>query len=101
MVEEALRDPISVGMLAVNGADLMAHLEEKAGPRIGWMLHALLEEVLEDPTKNTKEYLSEKARVLSTLEDKTLREMGEAGKEAKEEAEGAELASIRAKYHVN
>lgn len=101
MVEEALRDPISVGMLAVNGADLMEHLEEKAGPRIGWMLHALLEEVLEDPTKNTKEYLSEKARVLSTLEDKTLREMGKAGKEAKEEAEGVELASIRAKYHVD
>ncbi|TAJ13890.1 HD domain-containing protein [Patescibacteria group bacterium] len=101
MVEEALRDPVSVAMLAINGADIMSHLDEKPGPRIGWMLHALLEEVLEDPEKNTKEYLLEKTRVLTNLEDKVLRAMGEEGKEAKAEAEGEELATIRAKYHVD
>ncbi len=101
MVDEALRDPITVGMLAINGENLMGILGEKPGPRIGWILHALLEEVLEDPKKNTKEYLAEKAHVLSLLEDKALRDMGEMGKRAREEAEEAELALIREKHHVN
>jgi poly(A) polymerase/tRNA nucleotidyltransferase (CCA-adding enzyme) len=101
MVDEALRDPVSVGMLKVNGKDLMKNLEEKPGPRIGWMLHALLEEVLEDPKKNTSEYLLEKALVLSRMEDSALREMGEEGKRAREEAEENEIATIRAKHHVD
>ena len=101
MVDQALRDPISVGMLAVNGNDLMEEAGEKPGPRIGWMLHALLEEVLEDPGKNTREYLLEKARVLSRMEDTALREMGEGGKEAKNEAEEAEILEIRKKFHVD
>ena len=101
MVDEALRDPISVGMLAINGNDLMKELGEKPGPRIGWTLNALLEEVLEDPQKNTRDYLIEKARVLGTMEDSALREMGEEGKLAKEEAEEAEIAEIRAKHHVD
>jgi poly(A) polymerase/tRNA nucleotidyltransferase (CCA-adding enzyme) len=101
MVDQALRDPVTVGMLALNGTDIMKEVGEKAGPRLGWMLHALLEEVLEDPKKNTREYLLEKVRILSAMEDSALREMGEAGKEAKNEAEEAELAAIRAKYHVD
>ena len=55
MIEEALRDPISVGMLAIDGKQVMDIVKERPGPRVGWMLHALLEEVLDDPTRNTKE----------------------------------------------
>lgn len=101
MVDEALRDPISVGMLKINGKDLIGVLGEKPGPRIGWILHALLEEILEDPQKNTEEYLKEKALVLSRMEDMALREMGEEGKKAREEAEEVEIANIRAKHHVD
>ncbi len=101
MVDQALRDPISVGMLKINGEDIMKELGEKPSPRVGWMLHALLEEVLEDPEKNTREYLLEKVRVFSSLEDSALREMGEAGKEAKEEAEGEEISKIMAKHKVD
>ena len=101
MVDQALRDPISVGMLKVNGNDLMKELAEQPGPRLGWMLHALLEEVLEDPEKNTREYLLEKARVLSNMEDAALREMGEEGKEAKDAAEEEEIRLIREKFHVD
>lgn len=101
MVDEAMRDPVSVGMLAIDGNRLMEELGEQPGPRIGWMLHALLEDVLEDPKKNTPEYLLEKARVFMKMEDSALREMGESGKEAREEAEEAELDKIRAKHHVD
>ena len=101
MIEEALRDPISVGALKIDGEFMIKELGIKPGPRMGWMLHALLEEVLEDPKKNTKEYLEEKIRVLSGMEDSALREMGEGGKEAKSEAEEAELQKIREKHHVD
>jgi hypothetical protein len=49
MVEQALRDPISVGMLKTDGNRLMDKFHVQPGPRIGWTLNALLEEVLEDP----------------------------------------------------
>lgn len=100
MVEEALRDPISVKMLAVDGTTLMDELGIKPGPRVGWMLHALLEEVLEDPSKNTKTYQLERAKALAVLDDATLKALGEQGKEARDKEEEEALASIRAKHHV-
>ena len=42
MIEQALRDPISVNMLAINGSKIMEITGERPGPRLGWMLHALL-----------------------------------------------------------
>ncbi|HWB34308.1 MAG TPA: CCA tRNA nucleotidyltransferase [Candidatus Paceibacterota bacterium] len=99
MIEQALRDPISVGMLAVDGKSVM-EAGEKPGPRIGWMLHALLEEVLDDPARNTKEYLDKKIRELSKLSDSKLRAIGEAGKEKKDEAEEAEIQKLRQKHFV-
>ena len=49
MVEEVMRDPISVGALKIDGAKIMEMTGEKPGRRIGWVLHALLEEVMRDP----------------------------------------------------
>ena len=100
MIEEALRDPISVGMLALDGKGLMDVTREKPGPRIGWILHALLEEVLDDPKKNTKEHLEERAQKLAGLPDDELRKIGEEGKEKREEAEEAEIKDIQKKYYV-
>jgi len=100
MIDEALRDPISVGMLKIDGSALIA-MGEKPGPRIGWVLHALLEEVLEDPKKNTQEYLEGRARELLALKDSELQALGEAGKNKKEEAEEAEIKDIRKKHFVD
>jgi tRNA nucleotidyltransferase (CCA-adding enzyme) len=50
--------PLSVGDLAVSGADLMA-VGVPEGPQIGETLRTLLERVLEDPGLNTKEALLE------------------------------------------
>ena len=100
MVEQALRDPISVGMLAVNGGDIMQLTGERPSPRIGYILHALLEEVLEDPGKNTKEYLERRVRELAQMPENTLKNMGESGKERKEEAEEESVKEIQKKYYV-
>ena len=50
--------------LAINGGTLMKDLGAKPGPDIGRVLRALLEEVVEDPSKNTTEVLLERAREL-------------------------------------
>lgn len=73
---------------------------EKPNPRIGWILHALFEEVIEDPEANTEAHLCERARILSKRPDEELRLRGEQGKELKEKEEAAEVASIRKKYGV-
>src|SRR3989344_2878267 len=100
MVDEALRDPISVGMLAIDGAKVLT-LGERPGPRIGWILHTLLEEVLEDPSKNKAGYLEEQTKKMSQMEDKGLRKLGEAGKERKFEEEAGEIQRLREKHHVS
>lgn len=101
MVDEAMRDPISVAQLHIDGAILMQETGEKPGPRIGWILHALLEEVLDDPTKNTRETLLEQAQKLKTHSDEALKKLGLAGKEKREEAEELEIQKLREKHHVS
>ncbi len=100
MIEEVLRDPISVGQLVVDGTILMNELHMKPGPRMGWVLHALLEEVLDDPKKNTREYLDERVKELEKLTDKELKALGDQGKEAKEELEDEEVAKLHMKHGV-
>lgn len=101
MIDQVLRDPISVGQLAVNGDMMIAELGMKPGPRMGWILHALLEEVLDEPEKNTKEYLVSRISKLEKLSDAELKEKGEQGKEKKEELEEAEVAELHKKHGVD
>ncbi len=49
-------EPLSLKDLAVKGDDLIA-AGVRAGPDVGAALARLLDEVLEDPTRNTREYL--------------------------------------------
>src|SRR3989338_1396414 len=98
MVEEALRDPISVSQLKIDGNFLQSELKIVPGPRMGWILHALLEEVLDDPTKNTEAHLSELAKSLNMLGDAELKTLGERGKEKKEELEEKEIEKLHEKH---
>jgi putative nucleotidyltransferase with HDIG domain len=101
MVEEALRDPVSVGMLKIDGKHLMALSTEKPGPKIGWVLHALLEEVLDDPAKNDAAYLEHRALELLALPTEELKKIGKAGKDRRAEEDEKEVGKLREKYHVN
>ena len=100
MIEEAMRAPVSVGMLKIDGETLMKETGEKPGPRVGWILHALLEEVLDDPSKNDAGALVSRAKELSALPDEKLRALGEAGKEKKEKEEEKEVEKIRRRHGV-
>lgn len=100
MVEQALRDPISVKMLKTNGERLMNMFHVNPGPRIGWTLNALLEEILDDSGKNTEEYLDTRTAELLRLSDEELRRLGESGKQKREAAEDEEIRHIMSKHHV-
>ncbi len=100
MVDEAMRDPVSVAMLKVDGKRLM-ELGIRPGPRMGWMLHALLEEVLDNPQKNTAEYLEHRAGELDALGDEALKDLGEAGKNRRLAEDEAAVAELHKKHHVN
>lgn len=101
MVDEALRDPISVTMLKTDGRRIMDRFHVQPGPRIGHILHALLEEVLEDPQRNNEEYLDTKTAELLELDDKELKELGDSGKRRREAEEEREIQEILKKHHVS
>lgn len=61
---EVQKEPISTRMLKINGRDIMNELGLRPGPAIGKIQDALLEEVLDDPKRNTKAYLLKRARTL-------------------------------------
>jgi poly(A) polymerase/tRNA nucleotidyltransferase (CCA-adding enzyme) len=100
MVDEALRDPISVKMLKVNGDRIMEMTGEKPGRRLGYVLHALLEEALEDSTKNTSEYMEKRALELLKLPEAELVSLAEAGKRKQTEEEAQALRDIAREHKV-
>lgn len=100
MVEEALRDPISVAMLKIDGKKIMEITGEKPGPKIGFILHSLLEEVLDDPTLNNSEYLENTAKKLIKLSETELKKLGEKGKLKKDTVEVKEVGNLRKKHWV-
>ncbi len=101
MVEQALRDPISVKMLNTDGEHIMEMFHVNPGPIIGYVLNALLEDVLDDTNLNTREYLDKKTAELLAMPEGALRELGEAGKKRREEAETEEIQGILEKHHVS
>ena len=100
MVDEALRDPISVKLLKIDGDKIMEISGEKPGKRLGYVLHALLEEVLLDSSKNTEEYLKTRVFELLKLPDATLLALAEAGKEQLAKEEAAALQEIAREHNV-
>lgn len=100
MVDEALRDPISVKMLKINGNRIMELSGERPGKKLGYILHALLEEALEDSSKNTAEYMEKRALELLQLPETELEQLALAGKRRQAEEEQAALKDIAREHKV-
>ncbi len=100
MVEQALKDPISLKMLKTDGKRIMDVTQETPGPKIGFILHALFNEVLDTPEKNTEEYLDGRTKELMKLSLEELRSLGEAGKEEMTEKNKELVKEIRKKFRV-
>jgi len=100
MIEEVLHDPVSVDNLAIDGNAVMQIADISPGPAVGHILHALLEEIIEDPDKNTKDYLKKRTQDLAQMPDKTLQNLGESGRKKREKKEQEAIEQIRNDYWV-
>lgn len=56
-IKQVLKKPFTISDLKINGNDVMKELKIKPGLKVGEILQKLFEEVLEDSSKNTREYL--------------------------------------------
>ncbi|HRV32525.1 MAG TPA: hypothetical protein P5241_03235, partial [Candidatus Paceibacterota bacterium] len=87
-------------MLKVNGNDLMQNIDIEPGPKLGFILNILLEEVLDDISKNTKEYLLQKAKELNNKDIQELKELSEKARDRYNQILNEEEAEIKRKYYV-
>jgi len=97
MIEKVSKDPISVKMLKINGNDIIKLLAIEPGPKIGAILDVLLAEVIENPKKNTKNYLEKRVKELDKENLDGLRQLAKGKIEEKKEEEDLK---IREKYWI-
>jgi len=95
LIDKVSRDPINVKMLKINGNNIMQILQIKPNPKIGLLLKALLNEVLDDPAKNNKKYLKKQLIYLDKLSDQELKEKSQEVECKKEEIELSEKRKFR------
>ncbi|MDP3015336.1 MAG: HD domain-containing protein [bacterium] len=100
MIEKVKQDPISPKMLKVNGEDVMKILGIEPGPRVGRILSVLLDEVIENPEKNTKENLEFRIQDLGKLSDIELEKLAKISRGKKEEFESGIEEEMKKKFYV-
>ncbi len=100
MIEQALTDPISLKQLKIDGKKIITVTHERPGPIIGYILNALFQEVLEDPTKNTREYLESRALHMKDLPILDLKALSKQGKNMIEEKNIEQIKAIKKDFHV-
>jgi len=100
MIERVSRDAIHPKMLKIHGNDVMEILKIAPGPKVGWMLNALLEEVLDEPKKNQEKYLTSRLKELGGLSEEELKKISQEAITKKEELEEEIDESMKRKYNV-
>ena len=100
MIEKVKKDPISPKMIKVNGQDVMSELKIEPGPKVGATLSILLEEVLDDPKRNTKDYLIGRIKALGQLSEKELSGLAGKAKESAAEVQRRIDEELKKKYFV-
>jgi putative nucleotidyltransferase with HDIG domain len=100
MIEEVMRDPISVKQLKVNGESIMKQTGITPGPTIGFILEILLSEVLEDPSLNNLEYLEKRVEELNKLDFNELAKLGKQARAKNESEDEQEIEKIKQSHGV-
>lgn len=100
MIDKVRKDPIHPKMLKLKGDGLMKLIGIPAGPKIGQILSVLLEEVLEDPTRNNEVYLEKRAKELADVTESDLVAMAEKAHGVKQEFESGIEEKMKQKHRV-
>lgn len=100
MIDKVKSDPVSPKKLKVHGDDIMRIAKLDPGPKVGYILAVLLEDVLDDPNKNIVEYLEKRIVELKSFSEKELKNLADKAKERKEEYESGIVEEIKKKHRV-
>ncbi len=100
MIEKVQQDPVHPKMLKIKGGAVMELLKIEPGPRVGKILAILLEEVLDDPTRNEIEILKSRVRELGRLSDAELAKLGEKAAKSAKAAQDRIDQEIKRKHAV-
>lgn len=100
LIDKVSQDPIAAKMLKVKGDDVMNILDIEPGPRVGWILDALLAVVLEDPKKNEKNILIKYVKELGVLPDEKLCAISKKAEQERENVATKRDKMTKQKYWV-
>ncbi len=101
MIEKVRHDPVSPKMLSVGGEDVMHLAKLPPSRKVGDILAALLDEVLDDPDKNNKEHLESRIRELAELPEAELAELREKAEKKQAEIETETEEGMKRKHRVS
>jgi poly(A) polymerase/tRNA nucleotidyltransferase (CCA-adding enzyme) len=99
LIEKVKQQPIKPTMLKINGYDIL-NLGVSQGPKIGLILKVLLEEIIDNPEKNNKEYLLKRAKELKDLSEDSLKTLALASEEKIEQIEKETEEKLKRKYYL-
>jgi hypothetical protein len=88
-------------MLKVNGEDIMKALGLGPGPKVGLILNALMNEVLDEPKRNDEKYLLKRIEKLGKMSEDELRPIAAEGKVKLGEGEERWEEEAKKKYYVS
>lgn len=100
LMEEAMRSPISVKDLKINGNEIQKLFHIKQSPKIGLILNALMGVTLFEPENNNKTFLLKHIKKLLELSDTELKELSKKGLSKIKEEETKEVEKLHIKHHV-
>jgi len=87
-------------MLKIDGNKIMNITNTQPGPKIGYILNALMEEVLDNPKLNNEEYLVSRVNSLISMTENELRNLAKRGKQKRDDFEQKNLDIIKKKHHI-
>jgi poly(A) polymerase/tRNA nucleotidyltransferase (CCA-adding enzyme) len=91
----------SLKILKINGNDIIKTLHIEPSPKIGAILSILLEQVLDDPKKNSKKQLEKEAKELNQLPQNQLKKKQKIAQEKYKNLLEENEKEIKKKYYVN
>jgi poly(A) polymerase/tRNA nucleotidyltransferase (CCA-adding enzyme) len=100
LIHKSQLESITPKILKVNGNRVMEILKISSGPKVGWILKILLEEIIDFPEKNNEEYLIQKIKELGQLSNEELKNLAEKGEEKIKKIEKEEEEKLKLKFNV-
>ncbi|MFA5173114.1 MAG: HD domain-containing protein [Candidatus Paceibacterota bacterium] len=100
MIEKVRHDPISPKNLKIDGNEIMKLLKINPSPKVGMVLNALLDEVMETPEKNDKKILEKRAKELNKLSDEELAALMAESKKKQAAFEAAVDEEIKGRHYI-